>query len=216
MLDGAPVPAHMEWGWILVDAFLGAAVAVVGLVVSFLMLTVERKRDAEAKKAQLSGRVVNVNAWTAEMVGVGEGSPEYGVVVQNSTEVPVFDMTILHTTAWGAAFPKPLVLDTVPPGAFFFASSFEKGPRWDFGRNAAELTGLHPVMRKREWRVFSMRFRDAHNVWWVRTPLGLEQADTEERAKQIEDIQVQQVAANAAVAVKPWTAKAKSASEVKS
>lgn len=178
------------------DAFIGVFIAALSVILSGWMLKVERKRDAVAKEESITARAAGLNAWTAVVEAPpappenAEGAPapkaKYGVQVQNSTQVPVYDMVILATTAKGTIFPLDLKLDTVPPGDYFFQSSFGGGrASWDFGNPSAGIHGLHPVMRKPEWRVVCMSFRDAYGQWWVRTPDGLMRQESRPAAEQV-------------------------------
>lgn len=168
-------------------------VAICGLVLSGLVVLIERGRDKKAAADALVGRAAGFNAWTALVEKSDDARARYGVQVHNSLSTPVYDVLIESTTATGEVFPKTLRLDTVPPGDYFFESSFDRGGTWSFGEPSLGVAGLHPVMRKPRWRVVSLAFRDAYGEWWERTPQGLVSCDSERvaidrQARAVQDV----------------------------
>lgn len=178
-------------------------IALVSLIFSGGMFFIERARDKRADAERVTARAAGMNAWTAvaEPNEGEEGKSRYGVQVRNSTEVPVYDVVIVHAMANGKIFGRDLRLDTVPPGDFFFESSFREGsPTWDFGSMSTEIERLHPVMRKRAWSVISLTFRDSAGQWWLRTQNGLTRCGNPQDANNRADIVRQEAAARAATA----------------
>lgn len=165
------------------EALIGAIVGILGLVVSVMLFRIEKQRDAKAEVQTHEERAEGFKIWIAAAEVTGEKS-RYGVHVQNVTSGSISDVVAVTTTAKGTLFPRDLRIGSVPPGDFFFTSSFEGGGKWDFGTPAGEVLGLHPIMRKREWRVVCAGFRDSTGQWWIRDDKGLHACVSEQVVRQ--------------------------------
>ncbi len=167
----------MEWGsladWTAVGAAALAVVYAAGAARDSRALArreadrdEQRAADAEREQAEL------VTSWVSVVVEAGTGAvTSAGVVIQNASTTPVFDVCVRANDSKGVA-RAPLRLSVVPPGEFYAAAT-ESAWHWEFPESVTGVGGtLRPVMRKPEWRVDHLAFTDSSSRRWRRDERG--------------------------------------------
>jgi hypothetical protein len=167
----------MEWGT-LADwsAAAAAALAVVYAARaardSRRLARREADRDAAQQASARRAQAELVTSWVAVRLDVDGKVVSSGVVIQNASTTPVFDVCVRANGKTGAAL-APLRLSVLPPGEFFTASS-DSTFHWEFPDATSSITGtMRPVMKKPEWRVDEMVLTDSSSQRWRRDAKGM-------------------------------------------
>ncbi|MHC6219787.1 hypothetical protein [Arthrobacter sp. MMS24-S77] len=132
---------------------------------------IERDRDLKADEEKLKAQAGKVAAWSASHVGSDGGVLAYGVVVNNGSTTPIFDVVLEAQDVPGKL--RPLNLRLLPPGQYFVESHKDRSG-WALADHTSALAGFtRPITRKENWCVTRLAFRDAQNNVWSRTNAGL-------------------------------------------
>ena len=131
----------------------------------------ERDRDIKADEDKLKAQAGKVAAWSAVHVDLDGAVLAYGVVVNNGSTTPIFDVVLEAQDVPGKL--RPLSLRLLPPGEYFVESHKDRSG-WALADHTSTLTGFtRPITRKENWCVTRLAFRDAQNNLWSRTNAGL-------------------------------------------
>jgi len=170
--------------WISALGAIGAlAAAIWAAKTSVKLFAIETGRDELAAAKDERRQASGIAAWC---VGRNDGPGKRGILIRNSSDDPVHDVTIESTYA-----PKkdlepepqaPLTLAILPPGDYIA----EEHPKfhWDFPeyREAAD-DQLQPIMKNPQWMVTAIRFTDAHGNTWERQGGALTKIDDARRSQ---------------------------------
>lgn len=161
--------AAAEWMNALA-AFGALAAAVWAALTTRRLYRIESERDQIAEIARRREQASRVSAWAA--VRWDEtGSRRDGIVIQNESTSPVFDVKIESEHHSEESYP--LTLTVLPPGTYFAAKTSTKY-HWEFPDAVSQLEGvIRPIMKKPQWKVISLAFADASGDEWARTERGI-------------------------------------------
>lgn len=128
----------------------------------------DRRRDQDADREQAG----LVTSWVAVRIGLDGKVASSGVVIQNASTAPVFDLCVRSNDKDGT--PRaPLSLSMRPPGDFF-AEATDSSYHWTFPDAVSCVPGtLRPVMKKPLWRVDELTFADSASRRWRRDARGV-------------------------------------------
>lgn len=168
-----------EWlSAIVAAAALGAAIWA-GLI-SKRLFNVERDRDVLAQDHKEREQASGIAAWCITYAKQGNSSSPKGLYLHNSSDAPVFDVTVCSTYSRkqreSAVDQPPLKLSVLPPGEHACMAATEYP--WEFPEPTAQLedrlgTSLRPVTNNRGWMVKSIEFTDSYGSRWHRDEQGL-------------------------------------------
>ncbi len=131
------------------------------------MYCIESRRDELQAERQKSRFAERVSAWVAVRL-VDDQIAGSGVVLSNASGAMLFDVCISSTDHVGEPLPE-ITLAAVPPGDFFIEHKRDESWQWAFPDSLDVVCGdLRPVMKKPDWRVDEVEFRDAANSRWRR------------------------------------------------
>lgn len=132
---------------------------------------IERDRDIRADEDKLKAQAGEVAAWSPVHVDSDGSALAYGVVVNNGSTSPIFDVVLEAQDVRGKL--RPLNLRLLPPGEYFVESHKDRSG-WALADHTGALAGFtRPITRKEDWCVTRLVFRDAQNNLWSRTNAGL-------------------------------------------
>ncbi len=159
------------WGsipeWVTaIAAVLALAAAVWAGITSRRLVDVESGRDEVAARRRAREQARQVSAWC---VVCPDAPLPVGLLVQNSSTAPVFQMTVESTDAQGQHRP-PLHLTIVPPGDYVVTA--DEQFHWTFPEDARTQGHVRPVTKKDTWMVQSLTFVDSSGVRWHRDQHG--------------------------------------------
>lgn len=152
--------------WLAAAAAAGALIAAIGAGRTAAKLYgVEAKRESDADELRNRRDARSIHAWAAIWID-DSGRRKDGIVVSNGSESPAYEM-LIHSTRPSGVEPV-LRLTVVPPGEYFVARTEEKY-HWEFPDLLAQVGGLiRPIMKKPEWSVTELHFKDVDQREWVR------------------------------------------------
>ncbi|MBB6404246.1 hypothetical protein [Arthrobacter sp. AZCC_0090] len=132
---------------------------------------IERDRDVKADEDKLKAQAGRVAAWSAVHLDAKGSALAYGVVVNNGSTTPIFDVVLEAQDVPGKL--RPLTLRLLPPGQYFVESHKDRSG-WALAEHTSALAGFtRPITRKENWCVTHLAFRDAQNNLWSRNNSGL-------------------------------------------
>lgn len=132
---------------------------------------IESNRDRMAEENRLRSHASSVTAWSAVHLDTDGNPLAYGVVLNNGSTTPIFDVVIEAQDLRGKL--RTLNLQLLPPGQYF-VEAFKDRTGWALPEHASALVGFtRPITRKAEWCVTYLQFRDAQNETWCRSNTGL-------------------------------------------
>lgn len=159
--------------WISAVAAFGALIAAVWAArVSKRLYQIEVDRDVVAAERSEREQASAIAAWCVYFTHDPDSEHKRGLQLHNSSDSPVFDVTIRSTYAAsknGAAEElRPLDLSILPPGDY--TARTHPVFYWDYPEErAVEGRPVRPVMKNPKWGVEEIRFTDAHGTKWSRT-----------------------------------------------
>lgn len=156
-----------------------AAIAGVGALIAAMwagltaqrLYDIELGRDRYLQQERERSDAQRVTAWVS-VLRPGSDSRRNGLSLHNGSTAPIYDVTIKSTGADGRAEPD-VRLHVVPPGKYFIARDPDSKYHWELAEDVAALDGhVRPVMKKLDWSVSLLLFRDAAGRSWQRDGAG--------------------------------------------
>ncbi|MGX9902071.1 hypothetical protein ACW0JT_23675 [Arthrobacter sp. SA17] len=134
------------------------------------MHKIESNRDRTSEENRLRSHASTVTAWSAAHLDSDGNTLAYGVVLNNGSTTPIFDVALDAQDLLGKL--RPLKLQLLPPGQYF-VEALKDRTGWALPEHANALAGFtRPITRKAEWCVTYLQFRDAQNEAWRRSNTG--------------------------------------------
>ncbi|WP_243061173.1 hypothetical protein [Nocardioides sp. SR21] len=180
--DRSSFPSWLQ-GIGTVAALLAAIVAARYAAGAFIL---ESRREQRFERAQRQAQADQVAVW---YLGGIAGLPDVirGYHIENNSSLPIYDVRVTVYVD-GVAYPLPVTLEVVPPGQRempIISPAAEVINRLEIAdRTAATVAGVegreHQSMAT---PLVELHFRDASNVEWIRSGLGLLRPADEDEEK---------------------------------
>jgi hypothetical protein len=165
----------------LISALTSVGALAASIAAAFIarrLFFIERDRDARRESEDRRRQASGVSAWIGVHVEPGKAKPPKVVVVSNTSDGPVFDVSVGTAKLDGITTRTPL-LKCLPPGTFVYgrAADYKAHPKdseWTYALTTTEFVGPpRPYsFAPGNAAVTDVTFSDALNQRWTRQSNG--------------------------------------------